>query len=215
MRSQIKMIKQDIINYKFKIENDHLDFYVNGTNRLSFNIISNNKYDKIFLIGPEKSGKSILGKIWKYNNNAIYYNKNFEDLINSDHNIIIDQLNSKCNEEELFHLINYCDTKKLKILIISSIELNNLKFKTLDLISRLKTFVNANILNPDDDMLLNILTKLFIEKQFIINGEEIFEFIIRRTNRTYADIIYLVQKLDKLSLEKKRQLTIPLIKEIL
>tara|TARA_Y100001935_G_scaffold225030_1_gene201839 strand:+ start:77 stop:706 length:630 start_codon:yes stop_codon:yes gene_type:complete len=209
------MIKQDIINYKFKIENDHLDFYVNGTNRLSFNIISNNKYDKIFLIGPEKSGKSILGKIWKYNNNAIYYNKNFEDLINSDHNIIIDQLNSKCNEEELFHLINYCDTKKLKILIISSIELNNLKFKTLDLISRLKTFVNANILNPDDDMLLNILTKLFIEKQFIINGEEIFEFIIRRTNRTYADIIYLVQKLDKLSLEKKRQLTIPLIKEIL
>ena len=209
------MIKQDIINYKFKIENDHLDFYVNGTNRLSFNIISNNKYDKILLIGPEKSGKSILGKIWKYNNNAIYYNKNFEDLINSDHNIIIDQLNSKCNEEELFHLINYCDTKKLKILIISSLELNNLKFKTLDLISRLKTFVNANILNPDDDMLLNILTKLFIEKQFIINGEEIFEFIIRRTNRTYADIIYLVQKLDKLSLEKKRQLTIPLIKEIL
>ena len=209
------MIKQDIINYKFKIENDHLDFYVNGTNRLSFNIISNNKYDKIFLIGPEKSGKSILGKIWKYNNNAIYYNKNFEDLINSDHNIIIDQLNSKCNEEELFHLINYCDTKKLKILIISSKELNNLKFKNLDLISRLKTFVNANILNPDDDMLLNILTKLFIEKQFIINGEEIFEFIIRRTNRTYADIIYLVQKLDKLSLEKKRQLTIPLIKEIL
>ena len=209
------MIKQDIINYKFKIENDHLDFYVNGTNRLSFNIISNNKYDKILLIGPEKSGKSILGKIWKYNNNAIYYNKNFEDLINSDHNIIIDQLNSKSNEEELFHLINYCDTKKLKILIISSIELNNLKFKTLDLISRLKTFVNANILNPDDDMLLNILTKLFIEKQFIINGEEIFEFIIRRTNRTYADIIYLVQKLDKLSLEKKRQLTIPLIKEIL
>ena len=61
----------------------------------------------------------------------------------------------------------------------------------------------------------NALTKLFIEKQFIINGEEIFEFIIRRTNRTYADIIYLVQKLDKLSLEKKRQLTIPLIKEIL
>ena len=209
------MIKQDIINYKFKIENDHLDFYVNGTNRLSFNIISNNKYDKILLIGPEKSGKSILGKIWKYNNNAIYYNKNFEDLINSDHNIIIDQLNSTSTEEELFHLINYCDTKKLKILIISSLELNNLKFKTLDLISRLKTFVNANILNPDDDMLLNILTKLFIEKQFIINGEEIFEFIIRRTNRTYADIIYLVQKLDKLSLEKKRQLTIPLIKEIL
>ena len=64
-------------------------------------------------------------------------------------------------------------------------------------------------------MLLNILTKLFVDKQFIINSNDIFEFIIRRANRSYEEIINIVNKLDKLSLEKKRQLTIPLIKEIL
>ena len=64
-------------------------------------------------------------------------------------------------------------------------------------------------------MLLNILTKLFIEKQFIINSFEIFDYILNRANRSYDNMIKIVKELDTLSLEKKRQLTIPLIKEIL
>ncbi len=59
------------------------------------------------------------------------------------------------------------------------------------------------------------MTKLLIEKQFIIKNPEIFEFLVNRIERSYQSIYNLVDKLDKLSLEKKRQLTIPLIKEIL
>ena len=54
-----------------------------------------------------------------------------------------------------------------------------------------------------------------MEKQFIINSKEIFEYIMRRAERSYEAINDIVNKLDILSLEKKRQLTIPLIKEIL
>ena len=64
-------------------------------------------------------------------------------------------------------------------------------------------------------MIKIILTKLLIEKQFIIKNPEIFEFLIKRIERSYQSIYDLVDKLDKLSLEKKRQLTIPLIKEII
>jgi len=64
-------------------------------------------------------------------------------------------------------------------------------------------------------MLLNILTKLFTEKQFIINSHDIFEFIIKRANRSYEEMFTIVKNLNNLSLEKKRELTIPLIKEIL
>jgi len=83
------------------------------------------------------------------------------------------------------------------------------------LISRLKTFSYLRINQPDDDMLINVLTKLFVDKQFIINSKDIFQFIIKKTNRSYDNMIEIVKKLDTLSLEKKRQLTIPLIKEIL
>ena len=81
--------------------------------------------------------------------------------------------------------------------------------------SRLKTFTNLEIDQPNDEMLLTILTKSLVERQFIINSKEIFEFILRRVDRSYQAIDDIVNKLDILSLEKKRQLTIPLIKEIL
>ena len=74
---------------------------------------------------------------------------------------------------------------------------------------------NLEINQPNDEMLLNILTKLLVEKQFIITSNDIFEYILRRVDRTYEGINNIVNKLDILSLEKKRQLTIPLIKEIL
>ena len=53
------------------------------------------------------------------------------------------------------------------------------------------------------------------KQQFIINSNDVFEFILRRVERSYKAIYDIVNKLDVLSLEKKRQLTIPLIKEIL
>ena len=64
-------------------------------------------------------------------------------------------------------------------------------------------------------MLLTILTKLLVDKQFIVNSNDIFDYILRRVDRSYNGIYEIVDKLDVLSLEKKRQLTIPLIKEIL
>ena len=79
----------------------------------------------------------------------------------------------------------------------------------------MKSFYNIEIYQPNDEMCKIILTKLFYEKQIIIKNNEIFDFIFNRINRTYRDIYLFVQKIDKLSLEKKRQLTIPLIKEIL
>ena len=59
------------------------------------------------------------------------------------------------------------------------------------------------------------MIKLFSDKQIIIKNKEIFDFIFKRLTRTHFDIYKFVEKLDRLSLEKKRQLTIPLIKEII
>ena len=57
------------------------------------------------------------------------------------------------------------------------------------------------------------LLKLMIHSLY--SNKEIFDFIFKRLNRTYFDIYIFVERLDRLSLEKKRQLTIPLIKEII
>ena len=209
------MIKQKSFNYKFNdIDDNELNFFVNKTNFYAFNALINNDTKCSFLFGPKKSGKSYLSKIWLKKNSAIEFDNNYELLLSMHKNILIDNL-IFFDQEKIFHIINNCILNHSKILITSDIKINAIDFKFNDLSSRLKTFTNLEINQPNDEMLLAILTKLLVDKQFIINSNEIFEYILRRVDRSYQCINEIVKKLDILSLEKKRQLTIPLIKEIL
>ena len=206
------MNKQKSFNYYFKSEISELNYFVNKTNFYAFNGLINNETQFSFLYGPNKSGKSFLSHIWLNKNNGFKLKKNIKILNNK--NILIDDFQS-FDEENLFHVVNHCILNNVKILVTSNTKINEINFKYNDLSSRLKTFSSFHINQPDDEMLLTILTKLLVEKQFIINTNDIFEFILRRVNRSYQGIHEIVNKLDILSLEKKRQLTIPLIKEIL
>ena len=209
------MIKQKSFIYNFDDKFSDQNFFVNKTNFYAFNALINNISKLSFLHGPNKSGKSYLGQIWLRKNNAVQFKDNYKFFINNNHmNILIDDI-FLFEEEEIFHIVNNCILNNLKILIISNNAMTEKKFKLKDLSSRLKTFLNLEIKQPNDEMLLTILTKLLIDKQFIINTNEIFDYILRRVDRSYQGIHEIVNKLDVLSLEKKRQLTIPLIKEIL
>ena len=208
------MIIQKTFSYNFKDDIDELNYFVNDTNFYAFNALIKNNSKYSFLYGPKKSGKSYLAQIWLKQNNAVQTNGNYKLFLNNDKNILIDDL-LLFKEEDIFHIVNNCFLNNLKILITSNNKINEIKFKFDDLSSRLKTFSNFEINQPNDEMLLSILTKLLLEKQFIINSKDIFEYILRRVDRSYKGIYDIVNKLDELSLEKKRQLTIPLIKEIL
>ena len=208
------MNKQKIINYTFNDNINDSNFFVNETNFDAFNRLINQESLFSFLYGPKKSGKSFLAHIWKNKHNANKLSNNFEEIIKKKDNILIDDLHS-FDQEIIFHLVNYCILNNLKILITSPFKINDINFQFNDLPSRLKTFSFLEINNPDDEMLITVLTKLLLDKQFIVNSNDIFEYILRRVDRSYKGIYDIVDKLDVLSLEKKRQLTIPLIKEIL
>ena len=47
------------------------------------------------------------------------------------------------------------------------------------------------------------ITSIYGSKQFIINSNDIFDYILKRVDRTYLGINDIVSKLDVLSLEKK------------
>jgi len=207
---------QQYFNYQFVEKKDEDNYFVNQTNREAFDVISDNNFDQnIFLFAPKKSGKSHLINIWKEKNNALIFYKNFSKIIKSNKNVAVDDTLLSRSEEELFHIINHCKLFNLKIFLTSSVDLNNLNFKLKDLYSRLRSFYYLKINKPDDEMCKMYMTKLFLEKQIIIKNKEIFDYIFNRVNRTYFNIYSVVEKIDNLSLEKKRQLTIPLIREIL
>ena len=209
------MINQKSFTFKFNDVQNEYNFFVNETNYYAFDTLINNNTKFCFLYGPKKSGKSYLAQIWLKKNNAIKYDDSNNNLnIDDDKNILIDDF-IFYNEEKIFHIVNNCILNSSKILITSCNTINEIKFKYNDLSSRLKTFSKLEIHQPDDEMLVTILTKLLLDRQFIIRSNDIFEYILRRVDRSYQGINEIVSKLDILSLEKKRQLTIPLIKEIL
>ena len=210
-------MEQSYFNYNLKPGLAIDDFFVSTSNQKAFNFVLNKKIDnkKILLIGPNKSGKTHLGKIWQKNNNAVSYENNFEIILNYKKNIFIDDFLKNINEEQIFHLINHCSINKLTILLTSKKEVFEHNFLLKDLVSRLKTFNLLRIDLPDDDLIINLIIKLLHDKQIIIKNEEIFHYILKRIERSYEEVFLLIENIDKLSLEKKRELTIPLIKKLL
>ena len=213
-----EIMKQTTFEYnilpKYNLEN----FYVSEANKDAYNfIINENKLNKYSIIyGPSKSGKTHLGLIWKEMNNAVVYNnENFSDFIQCKKNIFVDNFLEDLNEENLFHLINHCFNNELKILLCTDKLISFYIFELNDLSSRLKSFNFIEIKKPDDELIVNLINKLLYDKQIIINNSEIFSYVLKRINRTYKDIYLLVNKIDKFSLEKKRELTVPLIKELI
>ena len=210
------MNEQIFFDFKSNPVLDINSFFVNRTNEKAFSLITNGNFlENIILVGPRKSGKSHLANIWKNNKKALIFKNNIDEVISQNNNVLIENLFYDLDEEKIFYLINHCISHKLNVLVTSDIDLYEYNFNLPDLLSRLKIFNYVSINKPDDEILINVLTKLLMEKQFIIKNKEIFEFLLKRVNRTYEDIYNLVIKMDKLSLERKRQLTIPLIRELI
>ena len=211
-------MRQKFFEYDFSPNFNQENYYVSDSNREAYDyVINENEFVKYSIIhGPVKSGKTHLGLIWQNKNNAIIYSdSNFQKVIKDKKNVFIDNFFEKINEEYLFYIINHCYNNNLKILLCTDKFISNYKFQLKDLSSRLKSFNFIEIKQPDDELIVNLIIKLLFDKQIIIQNSEIFSYILKRINRTYQDIYLFVENIDKLSLEKKRELTIPLIKELL
>lgn len=209
-------MEQKYFNYNLKAHLSIDDYFIGDSNKNSYDHLINNNFSKnFFLNGPNKSGKSHLGLIWKKKFHAMSYNNNLNQILDNKLNVLVDNFFINTNEEDIFHIINHCNLNNLNILIISKVALFDYVFKLEDLSSRLKTFINIKINLPDDQLLMNLMIKLFNDKQIIIKNPEIFNYIIKRVDRSYEKVFILINKIDKLLFEKNKQLTIPLIKELI
>lgn len=210
-------MEQIYFNYNIKPGLSLDDFFVGKSNVNAFDILLKNKSveKNFFLLGPNKSGKTHLGSIWADHFKAINFNNNLDQILKNKKNVFIDDIFNHLNEESIFHIINHCNSYNLKILVTSNLSLNDYNFILRDVSSRLKTFSSITIDLPDDELLVNLMTKLLHDKQIIIKNPEIFQFIIKRVDRSYEKIFILINKIDKLLLKKNKQLTIPLIKELI
>ena len=213
------------LTFKFPFSRKYFeqDFFVSKNNFSAYKLIDDwpnwpGKWLNIF--GEKGSGKTHLSRILEkkikkielinannLNNRTVNNLKNFDCLI-------IDDFNSKIDENILYSLLNHSKLLDKYILINSTQSIKNINFQLADLKSRVNSFIFIGIDLPSDELLKVIITKNFSDKQIKINPK-LTDFIIKNVERSYEKMSKFLKDIDELSLTTGKSININLIKKAL
>ena len=132
--------------------------------------------------------------------------------------VFIKNLSSETLNQEseifLFNGFNYCLNQNTKILFSSNDFIKNLDIKLADLESRLNTVLPVEILNPPDEEKMNLINFELQQRGLEINDKEM-QYIFTHHSRDLNSLLNLAEKLDEISHQEKKSISINLIKKII
>ena len=221
------------LNLKKKGIYEKDDFLVSSSNKEAYKLVNSWpewRSRKIIIFGDSGTGKTHLSKIWQKNTSAIILNLNqlkkikFESFFKKKNIFIIenisdffDKINNKEKnnlEKQLLLFYNLIDEKKGYLLLTSLIAPKLWKISLPDLKSRILSSIAVKIKKPNDQLLSSVLVKLFVDKQILID-KKIITFIVYRSERSFANLENIVNKIDKQSLITKKKININFVKKLI
>ena len=215
-------MNQLTFKFPFKVNYFEEDFYVSTNNFEAYKLIETwpkwpSKFINIF--GPPGCGKTHLANIFKKKFNSFFVkamdlNNNSLSLIKLKECFIIDEYQNNVEEKLFYTILNQCYLSNQYIIINSSKPIQLFEIKLNDLKSRFGSFVNVGIDLPTDELIKVIISKNFSDKQVKLDNK-LLEYILKNVDRSYEGILYLIDKLDSLSLSTGKSININLIKKAL
>jgi len=214
------MSKQEIIQFNEKKIFSKDDYIFDETNKSAFEIINsfpNWQNNLVNLVGPKKSGKSLLLKILEITHSFLYISeKSFQkdnlDTIFKSERLILDM--DVLLEDKVFSIVNDFYTNKKYLVISSNKPLTNIQFKLKDLSSRIKLFNIIEILNPSDHLIYSLIIKFFSDNQIVIK-KELVNFIVKKIDRSYLRVNNFLEKLNNQSIVEKRKIDFKMINKVI
>jgi chromosomal replication initiation ATPase DnaA len=194
---------------------DRADFLVGAANAKAIALIDrwpDWPSRTVLLAGPIGSGKSHLVEIWRAASGAGVASASglvladAEPLVAPGAVAIEDLHAGPLDEAALFHLLNLATERKAAVLMTSRVWPSALPLKLDDLASRLRAAQPVELAEPDDDLLRRVLTKLFADRQLIVD-RAVVEFILTRMERSLEAANMVVDRLDKDALAEGRAIT--------
>jgi chromosomal replication initiation ATPase DnaA len=171
------------------------------------------------LAGPAGSGKSHMGTVWRESSGAIMLEAGrlgpeaLEAASNGP--VFIDDADEGALDEQgLFHLINTVRGADTHLLMTARRFPVSWRVELSDLASRLKAAAVVEIGEPDDALLAAIIAKLFADRQVEVEPH-VIEYIVRRMERSLATANAVVDRLDRLALERKSRISRALAGEVI
>nr|WP_281501651.1 DnaA/Hda family protein [Kordiimonas laminariae] len=195
------------------------DFIVSDSNAEAFSLLDNiDEWPShvAAVVGAKASGKSHLSQAWAHEVGAVFFG---EDIVISElpaGSVIVfeDADKAGLDDDTFFHLFNWIKEIGAKLLITSELEPNRWNVGLPDLKSRLATIPVANIKEPDDELLMVLLIKLFSDRQLQVDMN-VIRYILPRIERSFQAVMAFVEELDSMALADKRKITKTLAKQCL
>ena len=187
--------------------------------------------DDLFIYGTKESGKTFLLQAMcnSYSSESKsslyiplkkvmnYGTEIFESLENIDLICVdgIEEVISKIEwEKAIFNLINKALISESRLILTSSKDLKSINFLLPDLESRIRKIQSYELYPINDKDIFDALK--YISKLTSINlGDKEARYLVTYSQRNISNLVHILESLDQLSMEMKRKITIPLIKEVI
>jgi chromosomal replication initiation ATPase DnaA len=180
------------------------------------------------LTGPDRSGKTHLAHVWMQETGAECVGAAALDeaagisLVRHGRAVIedVDRLEAlapaprQCAERALLHLSNLAAAEGAWLLFTGRDAPARWAIEIPDLGSRLSALPVARLEPPDDTLLSSLMVKLFADRQLRVTPR-LIAYLARRIERSCAAAERVVATLDRLSLERKKPVTLKMAAELL
>lgn len=173
----------------------------------------------VILAGPTGSGKSHLASIWAGRTGAwtVDLGAGVDEAIEAAATgpvLIEDVDRTAYHETALFHLINAVRTHGTTALMTARQFPAGWNVALPDLASRLKAATVVEIGEPDEELLAQVMVKLFADRQINVD-DRIIRWLVARMERSLAAARHVVDRLDQLALARGSKITRGLAAEAL
>lgn len=165
----------------------------------------------LILHGPEGAGKTHLASIWVARCDGLDLGPELGEVLELDASrcYLIDPAEPVADEVKLLQLYNLLREDGGHLLLTATRPVAQWTIRLPDLRSRLAAAPSVAIGAPDDQLLAALLLKLFDDRQLSV-PEPVVRYLLTHMERSFSAARDLVEELDRLSLVRKRPITVPL-----
>ncbi len=214
------------LQFEFRPAFGARDFLVASSNRDAVSWIDcwpNWSASCLIVYGPSGCGKTHLSEVFRDRSNArlISHLELADNFIRDPEQSFgawiledADTYLSLHSSTPLFHLFNQVQEGGGSLLISARLAPARWPIHLNDLRSRINASLAVSISPPDDELLAAVLFKHFSDRQLRVSANVVV-YAVKRIERSFRAITKLVESLDHLSLTTRREITVPLVRQVL